>query len=101
MSTIETLEFTNEEGTNSEHDVKIFALSTCGFCKACLRFLRENSVAFKYVYFDLLDPDTKDGVKNELTEKYNERIMFPFVIIDEEHVVVGFKDEELKKMLDI
>jgi len=101
LSTIETLEFTNEDGTNSGHNVTIFALSTCGFCKACLRFLRENSVAFKYVYFDMLDPDTKDAVKKELNEKYKERIMFPFVVIDDEHVVVGFKDAELKKMLDI
>ncbi|HME54488.1 MAG TPA: glutaredoxin family protein [Candidatus Lokiarchaeia archaeon] len=101
MSTIETIEFTSEEGENNGHQVMIFALSTCGFCKACLRFLRENSVAFKYVYYDLLDPDTKDGVKKELTEKYKERIMFPFVIIDEENIVVGFKDDELKKKLNL
>lgn len=101
MSTIETLEFTNEEGSNNAHQITIFALSTCGFCKACLKFLRENDVAFKYVYYDMLDPDTKEAVKGELTAKFNERIMFPFVIIDEEHVVVGFKDAELKKMLDI
>ena len=101
MSTIETIEFTNEDGTNNNHQVTIFALSTCGFCKACLRFLRENSVSFKYVYYDLLDPDLKDAVKKELTEKYKERIMFPFVIIDEDHIVVGFKDAELKKILDI
>jgi len=58
-------------------------------------------VSFKYVYYDLLDPDLKDAVKKELTEKYKERIMFPFVIIDEDHIVVGFKDAELKKILDI
>ena len=98
---IEKLKFTTEKGTKNDHKVTIFALSTCGFCKACLKFLSDSKVTFKYVYYDLLDPETKDAIKSELTAKYKERIMFPFVIIDENKVVVGFKDEELKKHLQL
>jgi glutaredoxin len=103
--TIEQLEFTEEAGDIDAHDVCIFALSTCGFCKACLRFLREKSVKFRYVYYDLLDNEIKDEVRNELKEKYSQRIMFPFVIVDEGtdamKVIVGFKEEELKSSLDL
>ena len=98
---IEKLEFTTEKGTKSNHKVTIFALSTCGFCKACLKFLKDNKVTFKYVYYDLLDQDTKDAIKGELNEKFKERIMFPFVIIDENKVVVGYKEDEIKKHLQL
>ena len=97
----ENIEFTVKEGTNNSRDVTVYALSTCGFCKACLKFLDDNKVAFKYVYFDLLDPDVKDALKENLKQKYNERVMFPFVIFDEKEVVVGFKREKLKEMLNI
>ncbi len=98
---IEKLEFTKESGTKNKHDVTVFALSTCGFCKACLKFLKDSKVEFKYVYYDLLDSTMKDGVRSELNEKYKERIMFPFVIIDSKYVVVGFKEDEIKNRLEL
>ncbi|MFX0103280.1 MAG: glutaredoxin family protein [Candidatus Hodarchaeota archaeon] len=97
----ENIEFTVEEGTNNSRDVTVYALSTCGFCKACLKFLHDNDVAFKYVYFDLLDENVKDQLKENLKETFNERVMFPFVIFDDKDVIVGFKRERMKEMLNI
>ena len=40
---MENIEFTVKDGTNKSRDVTVYALSTCGFCKACLKFLDDNS----------------------------------------------------------
>ncbi|MEX2683304.1 MAG: glutaredoxin family protein [Candidatus Sigynarchaeota archaeon] len=98
----EQIQFTSESGKNAKHDVTVYALSTCGFCKSCLKFLHDNDVKFKYVYYDLLHPDVKNAVKEELNKKYNERLMFPFVVIDDgKHVVVGFKEDQLVEFLEL
>ncbi len=96
---IETLQYTSEEGSKTGHDVVVFALSTCGFCKSCLQWLHDNNVKFKYIYYDLLDGNVKDAVKDELKTKYNERVMFPFVVVDGTQVVVGFKEDKLRELL--
>ena len=98
---LEKLPYETKDGSKNDHDVTVFALSTCGFCKTCLQFLAEKNVAFKYVYYDLLDSEKKDAVRSELTEKYNERIMFPYTVVDGKHVIVGFKEEKLRELLDI
>ncbi len=98
---IEKIEYTQETGTNTKHEVTVYALSTCGFCKSCLKFLHDKSVQFKYVYYDLLDSEIKNALKEELNEKYKERIMFPFVIIDGKHVITGFKEDKLTDLLEL
>jgi glutaredoxin len=95
------LEWTKKDGAVDGHNVTVYALSTCGFCKACLKFLNEKDVKFKYVYFDLLDKEVKDKLRDALKEKYNERIMFPFVVIDYNDVIVVFKQSALEEKLGI
>ncbi len=94
------LKFTAEKGKDSGHTIKVYALSTCGFCKRALQFLRDNKIAFNYIYVDLLEPDLKDTVKGDLVKKYGERLAFPFVVLDEDkenqRVIVGFMQDEFE-----
>ncbi|HMF32738.1 MAG TPA: glutaredoxin domain-containing protein, partial [Candidatus Lokiarchaeia archaeon] len=76
----EDLEFTIESGDNSAHDVKVYALSTCGFCARALKYLRENSIAFRFVYVDQLPYEVKDRVKSDLRENYKQSVAFPFLV---------------------
>lgn len=94
---MEKICFTEEKGGTNCGDITVYALSTCAFCKKALKFLRENSVYFQYVYVDDLDPDLKNKIKQELKEKYNKEVGFPFLIIDDEKTIVGFKEEEYKE----
>lgn len=98
---LDQLTYEVRDGGHKDRDVTVFALSTCGFCKTCLQFLAEKNVAFKYVYYDLLEGDKKEAVRTELTEKYHERILFPYVIIDGKDVIVGFKEDKIKEKLGI
>lgn len=90
--------FISEPGKVNKGDVKVFALSTCAFCRKALNFLRENSITFSYIYIDKYDPDTKRKIKDDLKEKYNKDVGFPFLILNGTDVTVGFREEEYKKL---
>ena len=101
MSIRDELQFTFEEGRDLGKDLTLYALSTCGFCKAALRFLRKHGIAFKYVYVDNLPSRQKDQLKNELKETYKERVMYPFFIIGKDDYIIGFDEDEWYERLDV
>jgi glutaredoxin len=98
----EDLDFTEENGEKTSHNVKIYALSTCGFCARALKYLRENSISFRFVYVDQLPYEVKDRVKSNLKETYNQSVAFPFMVVDEntdtQKVIVGFLREEYEQI---
>ena len=92
--------FTSEKGEKHPCDIQVYALSTFGFCKGALEFLRNNKIAFRFVYVDLLEPDKRIKIKKDLTEmlvKFDEHLGFPCVMIDGgKNFVVGFTEEKYK-----
>ena len=91
--------FINEEGIKCDHDLTIYALSTCGFCRRAIQFLKDNSVKFKYVYFDELDRDSQNDIEESLKDQFNKGLSFPFLVIDDKGCLVGFDQEEWKEKL--
>jgi glutaredoxin-like protein NrdH len=98
---IESLEYVHEEGVKRDHSVVVYALSTCGFCKRALEFLRSHSVEFRYVYVDLLPADTKNALKEELRRRYRIKELFPTLILDDVEAVTGFDREEWQRRLGL
>ena len=80
--------------------VMLYALSTCGWCKKTRAFLDENDVEYEYEYVDLLTGSERDRVMAEV-RKWNPRGSFPTVVIDEKETVVGFKEDQLRKVLGL
>jgi ferredoxin-thioredoxin reductase catalytic subunit/glutaredoxin len=101
MSIRDDLQFTFEEGKNLGKNLTLYALSTCGFCKAALRFLRKHDIAFKYVYVDNLPSRQKERLKTELKETYKERVMYPFLVIGGDDYIIGFDEDEWYERLDV
>ena len=94
----EDFEFVIEEGEKTPCDIQVYALSTCGFCRRGLEFLRKNKIAFRYIYVDQLKPDMRMKIKRDLRDKFEERLGFPFVVIDGgEKVMVGFREDQWKE----
>lgn len=96
---LDYIEYTEEEGKDIGKDIVVYALSTCGFCRRALGFLRDNNIAFTYVYVDKLDYDVKQKVKNDLKEKYGERVVFPYMVLDSKDVLVGFVKDKYEATL--
>lgn len=90
LTMYEDINFIKEDGKIAQNDLTVFALSTCGFCRRGLNFLRENSVKFKYVYIDKLEYEKKQKLKENLQKKFNKRVAFPFLVCNDEKAIVGF-----------
>jgi glutaredoxin-like protein NrdH len=93
------ISFTSIEGARKDRSITVYALSTCGFCKRALSFLSANSFAYKYVYVDLLPMDRKADLKKALAAKFGAEVSFPYAVIDDKEVLVGFIEPDWKKTL--
>ena len=86
-------------GTNTKHDVLIYTLSTCGWCRKTKQLLKELDIAYAYIDVDLLTGDEVEKARKEL-KQYNPRGSYPTMVIDNgKYVIVGFKDDEIRGVL--
>jgi len=86
---------------NEHPQVKMYTISTCGFCKAAKAFLKEQGISFEFVDIDLLDREEKRRVLREArTVAGAERIAFPTIVIGYT-VIIGFKEYEIGKALGL
>lgn len=98
---IDKLDFTIEDGAVRNHDLSLYALSTCAFCKRAIEFLKSRDVAFRYIYLDQISLNVKASVKAELKSKYDNIPVFPILVIDNAHALSGFNEERWKTELGL
>jgi glutaredoxin len=79
-------------------DVKLYALSTCGWCRMTRELLDSLGVEYDYIYVDLLEGPESDEVA-AVVEKVNPSGSFPTIVLDKNNVIVGFKEDEIKRSL--
>lgn len=79
--------------------IKVYALSTCPYCKRTRKFLDDNKVAYDCIEVDLLDDDAQDKALAEI-EKLTGRQSFPVVLIGDE-VIVGHDEGRLRSALKL
>jgi arsenate reductase-like glutaredoxin family protein len=51
-----------------------------------------------YIYVDDMPPDDKQALKDKLREAYKKDVGFPFMVINEDRVIIGFKEDEYKTL---
>ena len=79
--------------------VKVYALSTCPYCRMARKYLDENNVSYDVVEVDLLDGDEKSAAIEEV-RTVSGGTSFPVIIVGEE-VIVGFNKKRMKELLDL
>lgn len=77
--------------------VKVYALSTCPWCKKVKKFLDDKNVVYDAVDVDLAQGDEQKQALAEV-EKLTGRRAFPVTVINET-VIQGFKQEEIEGAL--
>ena len=97
---LESLDYTAVPGTNHSHELKLYALSTCAFCRKAMKFLQDAGHEFHYIYLDMIDIELKREAKRELKEKYAHLPVFPILTIDGIDAMSGFAEEKWKTRLD-
>jgi len=79
--------------------IMLYALSTCIWCRKTRELLEKLGVEFDYIYVDLLEGAEKEKIRKEV-EKWNPACSFPTVVFNNEKCIVGFKENEIKRMLE-
>ena len=86
------------DGRNSGR-IKLFALSTCVWCKKSKRLLDELGMGYEYVFVDELGDRDSEEAKSEIT-RWNPRCSFPTIVVDDARCIVGFDEEEILKLAE-
>lgn len=79
--------------------VKVYALSTCPYCRMTRRYLDENGVEYDVTEVDLLEGEEKEAAVAEV-KQISGGASFPVVVIDE-NVIVGFNKARIKELLSL
>lgn len=88
------------EGERRDHKVFVYALSTCGWCKKTKRFLRDNGVEYEYMDVDTGTREEKRAAIERLKEK-GAPLAFPVVIVDDNKIISGFKQDAIREALGL
>jgi glutaredoxin-like protein NrdH len=86
----ESVNFETKQGKRNDKGLKLFALTTCGFCKKAKTFLDENDFSYDYLYMDKIDPDTKKELKTQFAENFDKRLTYPTLMINDTELLTGF-----------
>ena len=79
--------------------VKVYALTTCGWCKKAKNLLNEMGIEYEVVDVDLLQGEERETVREEV-RKYNPSVSFPTIVIDGgRETILGFKPDRIKELL--
>ncbi|MDY0004003.1 MAG: glutaredoxin family protein [Polyangia bacterium] len=81
-------------------NVRMWALSTCAWCKKTKRFLEEHQVPYSCTDVDLLPPEEKQAARDELS-RFNPKRSYPTVLIDDQEVIRGYDVERLSSLLGL
>ncbi len=79
--------------------VMIYALSTCSHCRAAKRFLDDCNINYQCEEVDLLKGEERKTAIEDV-KKVNPACSFPTIIIDGT-VIVGFREDEMRKALGL
>ena len=80
-------------------DIKLYALSTCIHCKNTKEFLTGCGVEYQCIEVDKLSGEEREKIIEEV-KSYNPKCSFPTIVIGEK-VIVGFREDELKEVLNL
>ena len=81
-------------------DIKIYALSTCPWCKKTKKLLEDLGVEYDFTDVDLLAGDEKNEVV-AIVKKWNPRSSFPTLVINDKLCIVGFEEGQIRKALKL
>jgi glutaredoxin-like protein NrdH len=79
-------------------DIKLFALSTCPWCKKTKALLESLGVDFSYVDVDLLSGADRNEAM-AIVKKWNPGASFPVLVFDDAKCIVGFREQDIRAAL--
>lgn len=79
--------------------IRLYALSTCPYCRMTKRYLDDHGVTYDLVEVDLLEGEQRQSTIDEV-KRLSGGTSFPVLVADEE-VVVGFNKTRMADILGL
>jgi glutaredoxin-like protein NrdH len=79
--------------------VKVYALSTCPYCRMARQYMDENAVAYDVVEVDKLEGQERTDAIDEV-KRLSGGTSFPVIVVGDE-VIVGFNKVRIKELLSL
>jgi glutaredoxin-like protein NrdH len=79
--------------------IRVYALSTCPYCRKTKRFLKEQGVEHDVVDVDLLEDEERERALDEV-ERLTGKNAFPVVVVGPD-IIVGHDEARLRKALGL
>ncbi|HSW57397.1 MAG TPA: glutaredoxin family protein [Dehalococcoidales bacterium] len=90
----------NHVGGKKGVDLKLFALSTCPWCKKTKALLDSAGVDYFFVDVDLLSgADRSEAMA--IVRKWNPSASFPVLVLDDTKCIIGFREQEIRSALGL
>ncbi len=80
-------------------NIKVYALSTCGWCKKTKAFLNDHNIGYAYVDVDTLSEDERETVRKEHM-RHNPNGSFPTIVINDDKCIVGYDEDALEELVE-
>ena len=84
----------------TKHNIKCYGLSTCGHCRQLREWLAAQNLAHDFVEVDQLSGEAKQAALRAVRE-VNPSCSFPTILIDDQTVIVGFREDRLRQALEL
>jgi glutaredoxin-like protein NrdH len=81
-------------------DIKLYALSTCPWCKKAKKLFEDLGVEYSFVDVDLLTGSAREQTIG-IVRKWNPNVSFPTIVINDNKCIVGLKEQEIKDSLKL
>ena len=94
------MQFSKVSGQKRQHQVVLYALSTCAWCRMTKQFLEDNDVEFEYVYVDLCEEEDKQKIRDHIQSKGGP-LSYPTIIVDDNMLITGFRKDKLREALGL
>jgi glutaredoxin-like protein NrdH len=92
------MQLTKVSGENDKHNVLMYAISTCGWCKRAKRMLNDMNVEFEYIDIDLCSQEDKEKIRMDISRR-GRRLLYPTIIINDEILLTNPTEKELREAL--
>ncbi|MFX1563424.1 MAG: glutaredoxin family protein [Promethearchaeota archaeon] len=88
------------EGQRKNHNVLMYTISTCGWCKMTKQFMKDHSVEHEYIDVDLCSKKDREKIHQDIRRRGG-RLSFPTIIIDDKILITGFRKKEIEEVLGL
>lgn len=80
--------------------LKLYALSTCMWCRKTKELLEHIGAAYDVVEVDTLAPAEKEEAMAEI-ERWNPQRTFPTLVVNDEKCIVGYQKDKIREALGL